>query len=188
MKQHVQRIGWREACNTHVFVNAVPQQDEMNQGDWLQLEGYSGAAANQYGRVWVVAGPIIEKGKPITWMTHASEHSIPVAVPGALFKLLIKENPGARYPDVLAFIFPQPDARYVKCSRAGRAGHTYNPAQYLVSVSEIEERTGLKFFRNVYFKKDGARSATQVRKDFVEQKPTAVWPVEEKYFALKCPW
>ena len=79
MKAQAQRIGWRQACNTHVFVNAVPQQKEFNQGDWLDLEAYSGAAANKFGRVWVIAGPVWHNGQSIGTIGHSD--TIPVAVP-----------------------------------------------------------------------------------------------------------
>jgi endonuclease G len=32
-RNHANRISWQEGCNTHTFVNAVPQYADMNQGD-----------------------------------------------------------------------------------------------------------------------------------------------------------
>ncbi len=176
MKSHAQRIGWKQACNTHVFVNAVPQQKEMNQGDWLDLEAYSGAAANKFGRIWVIAGPVWENGQPIGMLGTPGE--IPVAVPAGLFKILVKENPSEHAPDVLAFIYPQPKDDYVLCGQADL--DTYDHTRFLVSVEEIETRTGLDFLRNVKF------SDAAERDQFKAQVATALWPVESDFYGFKC--
>lgn len=174
MKAHAQRIGWRQACNTHVFVNAVPQQMEMNQGDWSDLEAYSGAAANKFGRVWVIAGPVWDNGQSIGSIGHSD--TIPVAVPAGLFKILVKENPSEKLPDVLAFIYRQPRDDYVLCSGTS----TYDHTDFLVSVADIEAQTGLDFLRNVKFKNVAERT------QFKAQKATALWPVEANFYGFKC--
>ena len=174
MKAHAQRIGWRQACNTHVFVNAVPQQKEFNQGDWLDLEAYSGAAANKFGRVWVIAGPVWNNGQPIGTIGHSD--TIPVAVPAGLFKILVKENPSEKLPDVLAFIYTQPRDDYVLCSGTS----TYDHTQFLVTVADIEAQTGLDFLRNVKFKNVAERT------QFKDQLATALWPVEANFYGVKC--
>lgn len=178
MKAHAQRISWKAACNTHVFVNAVPQQRELNQGEWLDLEAYSGAAANKFGQVWVIAGPIFDDKASPRLMHHSK--TIPVAVPDAMFKILIKETEGTRVPDVLAFIYKQPSNEYVMCSKAESEGHTYDHTKFLVSVADIEQKTGLKFLRNVKFKN------AEKRKDFKTAKATALWPVGEDFYGVEC--
>ena len=177
MKSHIQRVSWKAACNTHVFVNAVPQQADMNQGDWLALEAYSGAAANQFERIWILAGPVWKNGKPLGWMKNKG--TIPVAVPAGLFKIIIKENTG-KLPDVLAFIFEQPKAGYVKCQQARKLNHKYNLSQYLTSINDIEKRTGLEFLRNVNFKN------TAQRKVFKNTKAKVLWPVDDNRYTVTC--
>lgn len=174
MKAHGQRISWKAACNTHVFINAVPQQRDFNQGDWLELEAFSGAAANKFGQVWVVTGPIFDDLSSPTLMGTTGE--IPVAVPDALFKILVKENSGSDVPDVLAFIFPQPRTDYVKC----KVSHAYDNGRFLTSVAEIESRTGLEFFRNVKFENVPARTA------FKAVTATELWGVEANFFGVGC--
>ena len=65
MADHAQRISWQASCNTHFFWNAVPQAADMNQGPWRHLEDYTAAASNKFKRIWIIAGPIFEHGKPI---------------------------------------------------------------------------------------------------------------------------
>jgi DNA/RNA endonuclease G (NUC1) len=60
-----------------------------------------------------------------------------IAIPDALFKIVIKESGNQSRPDVLAFIYPQTGRGY----RRGPFDHT----KYLKSVAEIEKRTGLVF-------------------------------------------
>lgn len=180
MKSHAQRISWKAGCNTHVFVNAVPQEAHFNQGEWLSLEAYSGAAANKFGQVWVITGPIFDDpGAPDT-MGLTGE--IPVAVPDAMFKILVKENPNEDLPDVLAFIYPQPNNAYVKCSQADNQSHIYDHTEFLVSVLEIEQRTGLDFFRNVKFRSPVPAN----RAIFKDQVANDLWPVELEFYGVTC--
>ena len=59
---------------------------------------------------------------------------MPVAIPDAFFKIVIKESIDSNKPDVLAFIYPQNTERDDR-----------DHAKYLVSVDEIEQKTGLNF-------------------------------------------
>ena len=176
MKAHAQRLGWREACNTHVFVNAAPQQKELNYGIWLDLEAYSGAAANKYEHVWVVAGPIFDT-KQIRFLQN--ENTIPVAIPNKFFKIIFKENPGVNVPDVLAFWFKQP-SRYVTCNEMKKEGKLFNYEPYFTSIADIEDATDLQFLRNVYFK------SKQERQAFKKIKTRSLWPIEDEYFDVEC--
>ena len=83
--------------------------------------------------VWIIAGPIFDEGDEDEGIGDPGE--VPVAIPDALFKIVIRASNDADLPDVLAFIFP----------------HTEKPedddwpdlASYLVSVDDIERRAGL---------------------------------------------
>lgn len=179
---HVQRIGAEASCNTHHFWNAVPQAAEMNQGPWLHLENYVAALANKHGRVWTIAGPIFDVGKPILFIGDPGE--VPVAVPHALFKILVREKEGRVH--TLAFVFEQPSemkagrpvptsaakAGWVKCNQVKSKGHVYDHRPRLVSVKQIEARTGLTFF------------AGHADRDWLEsENPGALWPVEKKFWS-----
>jgi len=60
-----------------------------------------------------------------------------VAIPEALFKIVVKESDDPHKPDVLAFIYPQIGPGYTS--------EPYRHERYLTSVDVIEELTGLDF-------------------------------------------
>lgn len=176
MSAHALRLGWQQACNTHFFLNAVPQQADFNQGDWLDLEAFAGAAANKFGSVWVITGPIFRTGTPIQTIGDPGE--IPIAIPHALFKILIKEPAGGGLPDVLAFIYEQPLTTYRRCGSAANVP-PYDHVGKLVSVSNIEQQTGLTFFNNLH------RTTAQLQA-FKSQTATSLWVVEDRFYGIKC--
>ena len=178
MSEHAQRIGAEAACNTHLFWNGTPQAAALNQGPWLHLEYYSGAAANKYGRVWIVAGPIFDPATPHLAIADSGE--VPVEVPDAFFKIIIHD--AATGIETLAFIFeqpnvigstgqPEPAATYVKCSQASGMGHEYNHSEMLTSIAEIERRTGLTFFAD-----------RPDREALISARASALWPIETQYW------
>jgi len=179
MSEHAQRISVQAACNTHHFWNASPQAADLNQGPWLHLENYSAAASNKYRSVWVVAGPIFDPTTPHLMIGEDGE--VPVEIPDAFFKVIIHESPLGT--SSLAFIFDQPNAivdggpkpirSWVSCAVArGTPGPDYDHRPQLVSIADIEARTGLRFFPD--------------RTDhdaLVSSRATELWKVEEKYWA-----
>ena len=174
-RSHANRIAWQEGCNTHVFVNALPQFADMNQGDWLALENYAIAAANKFGRVWTIAGPIFEPDREID--TIGAPGTVPVAIPHALFKILAVETGGK--VEARAFIFPQADEDhrgvYRKC--AGTPQAKYDLGQYAATVTEVEHATGLRFFNAL---PEAARRQIDARSG------TGPWPMETKFYDDRC--
>lgn len=178
MNDHAQRIGFEAACNTHNFFNGSPQAAELNQGPWRHLENYSAAASNKFRSIWVVTGPIYDPATPRLFIGDPGE--IPVEVPDAFFKILIHESPSGI--DTLAFIFPQPNApgpngrpapgrSWVKCSGSRPPGFEYDHTPNLVSIAEIEQRTGIRFF-----------SEHPDRDALVSVRASRLWPVETRYW------
>jgi DNA/RNA endonuclease G (NUC1) len=178
MSDHAQRISAEASCNTHNFWNASPQASDLNQGPWMHLENYSAAASNKYRSVWVITGPIFDSATPP--LTIGDPGELPVEIPDAFFKILVHESPSGI--DTLAFIFEQPNARdaegkavptatWVNCSRAQSLGHIYDHRSQLVTIAQIEQRTGLRFFPE--------RSD---RQDLIDRRATALWPVEARYW------
>ena len=174
-RSHANRIAWQEGCNTHVFVNALPQFADMNQGDWLALENYAIAAANKYGRVWTIAGPIFEPDREID--TIGAPGTVPVAIPHALFKILVVETGGK--VEARAFIFPQADEDhrgiYRKC--AGTPQAKYDLSHYAATVGEVEQATGLRFFNAL---------PEAVRQQIDTRSGTGPWPIETKFYDDRC--
>lgn len=184
MADHAQRISWQASCNTHFFWNAIPQAQDLNQGPWRHLEDYTAAASNKFKQLWIIAGPIFEKGKRIGFIGEKAEGEVPVAVPHAMFKVVVRDLGGGKV-DALAFLFsqpykdgpdgqPRPTTTWVNCNKAKKLKYVYDPRPNLRSVAEIEEMTGLTFFPN-------ASNREEVR----TRKPSALWPVEREYWDPK---
>ncbi len=108
MKQHAWRLGENADWNTHTVLNACPQKAQLNQGIWLNLEDKTAEWADEFGSVWIIAGPIVFKKKPTKWLGQDGE--IPVAIPDAFFKIVVREVDG--YIQILAFIYPQDGIAY----------------------------------------------------------------------------
>jgi DNA/RNA endonuclease G (NUC1) len=178
MSDHAQRISAEASCNTHNFWNASPQASDLNQGPWMHLENYSAAASNKYRSIWVITGPIFDPATP--HLTIGDPGELPVEIPDAFFKVLVHESPSGI--DTLAFIFEQPNAlddqgkavptsSWVACSRAVSLGHVYDHRPQLVSIAQIEQRTGLRFFPD-----------RTDRQRLTEARATEVWPVETRFW------
>ena len=112
-------------AETFYFLNICPQREELNNKDWQYLEKQVRRWANQYGRVWVVSGPIIGDNK---YGTIGPDN---VVVPDAFFKVALVHD-GSRYQSV-AFIMQNDANRYYleKCA---------------LSVDDLELLTGLDFY------------------------------------------
>ncbi len=131
------RMGPDADWNTHTLVNACPQHSDLNEGIWENLERRVDAWADEFKTVWVVTGPIFAGKKPSRWLGQPGE--IPVAIPEAFFKIVIKTGATPTRPDVLAFIYPN--------ISIGRKATDH--ASYLTSVDAIEAKTGLDFLRKL---------------------------------------
>jgi endonuclease G len=165
-KYLVERLGNEAAWFTHNVVNAVPQLHVFNAGPWLTLECMTGAWANKFGDVWVVAGPVFEKGKKIAWMRSDNQKkAVPVAVPPKEFKIVMRKN-GAQW-EVLSFVYPQNHKTYAK--------GPFDPAIWFKSVAEIERMTGLTFFA-------GLPNAAALKANEAEK----LWPVAKSDFDTGC--
>ncbi|WP_082560794.1 DNA/RNA non-specific endonuclease [Caulobacter sp. Root487D2Y] len=178
MSDHAQRISAEAACNTHQFWNASPQAQDLNQGPWRFLETYSAAAANKYRSVWIVTGPIFDPATPKLTIGDAGE--APVEIPDGFFKILLHEGPSG--VETLAFIYeqpnaldaagrPTPSAQWVNCNKAKSLHHRYDPKPQLVSIAQIELRTGLRFF-----------VGRPDREHLTARAADHLWPVETRYW------
>lgn len=138
MKQHGWRLGANADWNTHTVLNAVPQRAAFNKGIWRDLEDLTADWANRFGDVWIVTGPIIEGGQPKAYIGEKQRKEMLVAIPDALFKIVIHETADPDRPEVLAFRFPQQHPKY-------KQPKPRDLAYFLVSVDQIEKETGLDF-------------------------------------------
>lgn len=141
MKEHAWRLGANADWNTHTMLNAVPQRSSFNSGIWLALENKTADWADKYGDVWIVTGPIVDGGKPKAYLGEKNKKEMLIAIPDALFKIVVRETADAKRPEVLAFRFPQMHAKYKK--KPGEK--VYDLAYFLVTVDSVEQATGLDF-------------------------------------------
>lgn len=177
MKLHTARLGKNAQCNSFYFWNAVPQAAMLNQGPWLDLEYWTSAAANQYGSIWVITGPIFEQGKDIN--TIGKQGRIPLAVPDWMFKIVARNGGEGETPRVLGFIYPN-HGHYQKCGTTSKQRHfgAYDHESYLESLSEIENKTGLTFFSNL--------PLYQRQQLLQEPKAPKLWDIGHEYVAISC--
>ena len=162
------RIGPHADRETHTVLNAVPQMSRFNQQVWRDLEGYTGAWAQEYGKVWVIQGPVFyDKTMPgnARWIGDAGKGERRVAVPDALFKVVVREGGEEAGLHALAFIYPQLAARYY----GNRADFAHE--RFLVAISEIEALTGLSFLK---------------LKSLRTKRAAKLWPVDGARFLTGC--
>ena len=104
--------------------NISPQNKDFNAGIWNRLEQQVRYWCKKYGELFVVTGGVLEEGLP-----QIGDED--VDVPRAYYKIVIKGS--GDNTKVLAFLIP--------------AVESQKPLQdFLVSVDEVEKRTGIDFF------------------------------------------
>ena len=119
--------GFEPMKESFFLTNICPQDNNLNCGDWNELEIACRDWANKYGDIYIVAGPILYKGK------HKTIGPNKVTVPEAFFKVVLCMN---GTPKAIGFIYKnQP------CN---------NPqSSYVNSIDQVERITGFDFFPNL---------------------------------------
>lgn len=119
------RYGAVAQRETFLMSNIIPQAPDLNRMWWRLLEEKE---ANDFAmrleRVWVLTGPVFDG--------HPKKLPAGVDIPTACYRIILDEEAGQ--PRVLAFIAPQ--------TVTGHEPLT----QFLTSVREIEQQTGLDFY------------------------------------------
>lgn len=121
---------WSEKAMEESFYtsNICPQNQNLNRGDWKDLEEQEREWAKRYGAVAITAGPIYKSKTPERIGAHH------VAVPDAFFKVLLVGYPDN--PKAYGFVFR---------NEAGTRRLTY----YQKTVDEVETITGMDFFHEL---------------------------------------
>lgn len=125
----------KEAMSQSFFMsNMSPQVPGFNRGIWKTLEDAVRSWAERFGKVYVVTGPILENKE---YPTIGKNH---VAVPEYFYKVLLaptteneSENISSNSYIMIAFILPN-------------ASSDKTIWDYVVSVDEVEKRSGIDFF------------------------------------------
>ncbi len=118
----------REAMNQcFLLSNMCPQTHKLNAGDWEQLETLCRKWAATYDSIYIVCGPIIEKGE-----TYKTIGENKVTVPKQFFKVVLRWT-GDDSAEAIGFIMNNDDSDFPVYS-------------YAVTVDSVETRTGINFF------------------------------------------
>ncbi|HEX2862337.1 MAG TPA: DNA/RNA non-specific endonuclease, partial [Lacunisphaera sp.] len=134
------RYGPQAQRETFLMSNIIPQKHALNAGRWKDLE--QRIARNypaRFGEVWVLAGPVFAE--------RPTKIHRRIAVPEACYMIIVDENEGR--VRTAAFLFPQDTPADALL------------ADYLVSIDEIERRTGLDFLAEL---PDDAEAALESRR------------------------
>lgn len=110
-----------------LLTNMCPQNSNLNRGDWEELESRCRGWTKHYGEVYIVCGPIFYNQN---YKTIGDNN---VGVPDAFYKVVLRIG---KKPQALGFIYPN-DGTHHKMS------------YYVLSVDEVEDRTGIDFFYNL---------------------------------------
>ena len=131
---------WDKGAQNQSFLltNMCPQNHGMNGGDWETLESKCRTWAKRFGDIYIVAGPIFYSGVKSSFGPNK------IAIPDAFFKVVLCLQ---GTPKALGFIFPNEDV-----------SHDLN--DYLMTVDEVEEITGLDFFSALDDKVENAVEAS----------------------------
>lgn len=118
---------WSETAMAESFYtsNICPQNNNLNRGDWNDIEELVRDYANRYDSIFIVCGPIVNTQYEVIGRYHD------IAVPAAFFKALLRYSDGKWY--MLGFVCP---------NKAGNRPLL----SYVVNIDEIERLTGHDLF------------------------------------------
>ncbi|MCK4414953.1 MAG: DNA/RNA non-specific endonuclease [Candidatus Eisenbacteria sp.] len=115
---------------TNYLSNITPQSSGMNQGPWMRLEEAVRDIVREWRVVWVMTGPLYEQE-----MDPLPEADEDHTIPSGYWKIVaIGEIGDPTSVRATAFVMDQDTPRQA------------NYQDYIVSIDEIEQRTGLDFF------------------------------------------
>lgn len=117
---------WNEAAIQQTFFlsNMCPQIGDLNEGDWENLEDKCRGWAEEFGQIYICAGPIFYS-KSYKTLANSS-----IAIPDAFYKVILRLKP---QPAAIGFILPNDDVhrRFFETAK---------------TIDEVEKITGIDFF------------------------------------------
>jgi endonuclease G len=119
-------MGWSQQAmeESFFFSNMSPQRPQCNRGIWKKGEELVRDWARQYGRLYVITGPVLRDGLPSIGPNQ-------VSIPEFYYKVLFR--PDSLHPQAIALLVPN----------EGSSGQI---SSFAVKVDSIEALTGLDFF------------------------------------------
>lgn len=134
---------WDTNAQTFYATNMMPQEGSFNSGAWGKLEGYTRSSVCA-DTLYVVVGTLFEEGA-----VRITARERDITIPSHCFKLLLRTKSGKtgrRIDEItdpselicIGFLFEN-NAKSQNTPMSSAA----------VSVAELEERSGFRFFRNI---------------------------------------
>ena len=106
-----------------LLTNICVQAEKLNTGSWNKLEMSCRNWAIEYGRIYIVAGPIFNDGKVTQRMGN-------IAIPDGFFKVVLCVD---GTPKAIGFVFPNNNEKH-------------NRDESTCSVDDVEKLTNIDFF------------------------------------------
>lgn len=121
---------WSEQAMRECFymTNVCPQNQNLNRGDWNDLEELARDWARKYGEIYIVCGPLVSQN----YRTIRQNKNI--AIPNAFFKVFLRQTDISW--TAIGFVMPN--------QASNRPLMTY-----MVSIDEVEQLSGIDFFYNL---------------------------------------
>lgn len=119
-------MGWSQTAMIESFFmsNMSPQRPQCNRGIWKKGEEQVRDWAKNYGKLYVVAGPVLKKGLPAIGANQ-------VSIPEFYYKVLLR--PDSLHPEGIGLII-------------ANEGSKMPLKTFAVSIDSVERLTGLDFF------------------------------------------
>lgn len=127
--------------NSFFMSNISPQTPKFNRGIWSRLEKQVRDFALTENEIYVITGPVFKNDD--THLISIGKNN-PIIVPYAYYKVIYDLTPPQK---MIAFIIPN-------------TGSKKSLAQFAVTVSTVEQMTGLEFFPNLSEEKKKSLEAT----------------------------
>ena len=141
------RFGPEAQTNSFFMTNISPQSRALNRGVWREVEHrIADLWTAKWGETWVIVGAISEGRE---WLSGSD-----VDVPTSFYQIIVAQD--GRKVRAMAMLFEQ--------EVPWRAW----PTRYIVSIDELERRTGLDFLPDM---EDGAEERLE------SATPTRLWPI-----------
>ena len=124
---------WSKQAMTESFYtsNICPQNQNLNKGDWKDLEEHVRNMATKYDHIYIACGPIVSaKPKTIGQYSYIDR----IAIPDAFFKAVLRKKNGSW--SALGFMMPN------------QAGHK-KLSSYAMSIEELEMIIDMDLFYNL---------------------------------------
>lgn len=117
--------------STFLMTNIMPQTEALNTGPWEKFESFCRNAARRGSTVYIIAGPIGERGRIRN----------KISIPESFWKIAVFVRGSGEPADI------DSSARVIAVEMPNIGGIADEDwKKYLTTVSEIEAKTGLRFF------------------------------------------